>query len=253
MDGEWFDAVPPGSTYEAEFESLVQQHSASLFPGFLSARFDPLFRTPLGDVKPDLVLVDKEYRSWFIVEVELSTHPVTRHVKPQMEKITAARSTAAHADWLADRSAQWDRSRLRRLMLDAPHGTVLLANAPTPHWDDALRTLPGVIRGVVEVYRSNHNRTILRVNGSQPQAPGATVSGLTPGDGYFSNAYKIDLPSSLPMDLEHIDVLSGGEPVRYRVKQIGGDRYLFPTPSSNLPNRAVRLMVDDAGVHRIEE
>jgi hypothetical protein len=239
--------------YEAEFESLVQQHSASLFPGFLAARFDPLFQTPLGDVKPDLILVDKEYRAWFIVEVELATHSVTRHVKPQIEKIQVARPTEAHANWLVDRGAQWDPLRLRRLMLGAPHGTVLLANAPTPHWDDALRTLPGIIRGVVEVYRSRLNRTILRINGSQPQAPGEMVSRLTPGVGFFSNAYQIDLPSALPMDLEYLDVVSTGVSVRYRVKQIGGDRYLFPTPSVKVPDRAVRLMVDEAGVYRIEE
>lgn len=253
QDGEWFDAVPLGSTYEAEFESLVQQHAASLFPGFMAARFDPLFRTPLGDVKPDMVLVDREYRSWYIVEVELSTHSITRHVKPQVEKIQAARPAAEHADWLVDRDDSWDRARLRRLMTDVPHATLLLANGPTPHWDDALGTLPGIIRGVVEVYRSHLNRTILRVNGSQPQTPGDLVSGLTPGQGYLAGAYKIDLPSSLPTGVQKIDAIMDGDPIQYRVKKIGADRYLFPVPASVLPGRSARLMAGQSSIYRIEE
>ncbi|MBO0800203.1 MAG: hypothetical protein J2P31_15390, partial [Blastocatellia bacterium] len=185
MDGEWFEPLPSGSIYENEFEGLIQSHSATLFPGFLCARFDPLMSTPLGDVKADLALIDADYRSWIIVEVELSTHSVTRHVKPQMERIYIARPDVSHADWIADRNSSIDRDRLRRLVQDVPHGTTLLVNAATPHWDDALASLPGVQRAVVEIYRSRLNRTILRVNGHQPQTPGRLITSLTPGSGYL--------------------------------------------------------------------
>lgn len=253
FDGDWFDAVPPGSTYENEFESLIQQHSESLFPGFYCARFDPLLTTPLGNVQADLALVDHEYRSWFIVEVELSTHSIHRHVKPQMEKIQIAKPDVRHADWLASRNGVFDLPRLRRLIQDAPHGTVLLANAPTPHWDDALSTLPGVQRAIVEVYRSRLNRSILRVNGSQPRTPGNLVTTLTPGLGYLANTYRMDLASSLPEAVPYIDVVQGQQSIRYRVKKIGGDRYLFPTPSFTIPTKAARLVVDGADTYRIEE
>jgi hypothetical protein len=253
MDGEWFDAVPPGSTYEAEFESLIQDHAGSLFPGFLCARFDPLLITPLGNVQPDLILVDSDYRTWNIVEVELSTHSITRHVKPQIEKIQTARLDHTHADWLVARDPRFDRERLACLVRDVPHGTVLLANAPTPHWDDALSSLTGVQRAVVEVYRSRLNRTILRVNGSQPTTPGNIVTSLTPGKDWLASAYKVDISSSLPNGLSHIDIVIKESPVRHRVKVLGGEKYLFPTPTSTIADKSVRLVIDNSGLYRIEE
>jgi hypothetical protein len=253
MDGEWFDAVPPGSTYEAEFESLIQTQSESLFPGFLCARFDPLMTSALGNVQPDLILVDQDYRSWYIVEVELSSHSITRHVKPQIEKIQLAMLDQSHADWLTRRDQRFDNMRLARLMQDVPHGTVLLVNAPTPHWDDALASLAGVHRAVVEVYRSRRNRTILRVNGSQPSPPGNELTTLTPGKGWFAGAYKVAISSALPGDLTHLDIVIDKDLVRHRVKDIGGERYLFPTPAGVIEDKPVRLIVDSAGIYRIEE
>lgn len=253
MDGDWFDALPPGSTYENEFEGLILSHAQSLFPGFHCLRFDPLISTPLGDVKPDLALIDKSYRVWHIVEVELSTHSITRHVKPQMEKLDASRPGAEHADWLADRYSALDRSRVRRLVQDVPHGTVLLTNAATPNWDDALASLPAVRRAVVEVYRSRLNRTILRVNGSQPELPGDLVSPLTPGSGHLANSYRVDLVSALPDSLSAIEVSVGETLYRYRVRRLGDQKYLFPSASAPIKQKAVRLLVDSANQYRIED
>lgn len=255
MDGEWFDALPPTSVYENEFEGMILGNSGALFPGFYCFRFDPLMVTPHGAVKPDLALIDTEYRSWYIVEVEMASHSVTRHVRPQMERIDAARPDQGHSDWLADRHAELDRVRLRRLMLDVPHGTVLLVNAATPHWDDALRSLPGVQRAVVEVFRSRLNRTILRINGQQPHGLGQLVSHLLPGEGVLARGYKMEVPSALPDTIGHIDAVMGGDaqPSRFRVKVLGGDKYLFPTPAHTIEQRKARLMVDESQLFRIED
>lgn len=253
LEGEWFDLVPPGSTYENEFEALIQQHADHLFPGFHCVRFDPLLVTPLGNVKPDMALIDEHYRSWFIVEVELSTHQINRHVKPQVEKIQIARPDVTHADWIADRHPNLDRDRLRSLVRDAPHASLLLVNGPTPHWDDALRSLPGIQRAVVEVYRSRLNRTLLRINGAQPQTVGKLVTGLTPGAGYLSNTYRLEMPSALPNELVAIDIAAEPAPYRYRVKQIAGDKYLFPVPPAMVMDHRVRLVRDSADRYRIEE
>lgn len=252
-EGEWYDPLTPGATFEGEFEGMILSHSSKLFPDFHCFRFDPLFATPFGDVKPDLALIDLEYRAWFIVEVELATHSVTRHVKPQMERIFTARPTEQHAEWLADRHPELDRSRLRQLVRDVPHGTVLVTNAPTPTWDDALASLGGVQRAIVEVYRNRLSRTILRVNGQQPQGPGDLVTHLRQGSGQLSAAYRVEVPSSLAGELVHIDADVGGTLYRYRIKTLGGEKYLFPSAGAPISPKPVRLLVDRASSYRIEE
>lgn len=251
-DGEWFDAVPPGALYEHEFEGIVMQHQNELFPGFSGARFDPILTTPMGNVQPDMILVDNHYRSLFVIEVELASHSLARHVLPQVEKIAAARLGERQADWLLSKAPGFDRGRLRALFRDVPHGTMLLVNSPTPQWDEGLRSLPGVYRAVVEVFRSRHSRTILRINGAQPEGPGELVTPLVAGTGSLRGSYKIGVPSAVDESLTEIDVHLDGDLVRFRVKVMGAEKYLFSRPAIDVPGEQARLLRSTAGTYRIE-
>lgn len=252
QEGEWYDAIPPGALYEYEFEDILMQHRDALFPGFKGARFNPTLTTHLGNVQADMILVDAEYRTCYVVEVELSTHPLNRHVLPQIEKIAAAKLGDQHADWLCARQSHFDNARLRALFRDVPHSTVLLANGPTPHWDDGLRTLPGIYRALVEVFRSPLNRTILRVNGVQPEGPGDLITGLTPGAGLLKSAYRVAVPSSIGDEVTAMDTELGADRMRFRVRKLGSDKYLFPSPAFELPTGNARLFRSSTGNYRIE-
>ncbi|SIN35496.1 hypothetical protein [Micromonospora cremea] len=252
QDGEWFDALPPGALYEHEYEGIVMQHRNDLFPGFKGARFDPVLATQLGNVQPDMILIDHEYRSMFVVEVELASHSLTRHVQPQIEKIVSARLGERHADWLYSREPGFNQDRLRALFRDVPHSTVLLANGPTPHWDDGLRSLPGVYRAVVQVFRSARNRTILRVNGAQPEGPGEVVSVLSAGSGPLRTSYKVSVPSSVDASLEKLDAHLEDQLIRFHVRVMGAEKYLFSRPAINVPAGGALLLRSAGGSYRIE-
>src|SRR4051794_22105245 len=97
----FFEGVPSRSWYERDFESLVVDRAASLFPDWLTV---PFRETVIDDSqvgkRPDLALIDKDYRSWWVVEVELAHHSLNDHVLPQVQVFKQGRYGRRHADAL---------------------------------------------------------------------------------------------------------------------------------------------------------
>ncbi len=60
---------------EAEYERLVLRHAAKWFPTYVAAQFKRELATlRFGRTKPDLVLIHRSYREWWVVEVEMIVH-----------------------------------------------------------------------------------------------------------------------------------------------------------------------------------
>lgn len=73
---------------EQDFERQVLRCAEPLFPGYTSGPWKPRIRDPYGrGAQPDIVLVSPELSTWYVVEVELVSHPVTAHVRPQLETL----------------------------------------------------------------------------------------------------------------------------------------------------------------------
>src|SRR5665647_377735 len=96
IDGRWFDPVSSKSLYEADYENALVEHASDLFPGYRCVPFKVLVESEYGIGKPDLALVDNEYRSWYVVEVELDTHPLKSHVEDQVRKFALGHYTDKH-------------------------------------------------------------------------------------------------------------------------------------------------------------
>ena len=84
--------VTPGAVYETTVQTLIENNISSLFPEYFGKIFEPYFRTPAGDVKPDLVLIRHDYKGWMLVEVEVEGHSPSAHILPQLAKLTFASS-----------------------------------------------------------------------------------------------------------------------------------------------------------------
>jgi hypothetical protein len=85
-----YTKVSPGAVYEMTVQTLIENNIASLFPEYFGKIFEPYFKTPAGDVKPDLVLVRYDYKGWMLVEVEVEGHSPSAHILPQLAKLTYA-------------------------------------------------------------------------------------------------------------------------------------------------------------------
>ena len=89
-NGHRFSKITPGSIYESQVTSLIERNLSAIFPAYLGKQMEPFFKTAAGNVKPDLVLVKRDYSGWALVEVELDVHGFGTHILPQLSKLTHA-------------------------------------------------------------------------------------------------------------------------------------------------------------------
>lgn len=74
---------------EQDFESQVLRCAGPLFPDYISGLWKPRIKDGFGKgAQPDAVLVSTELSLWYVVEIELVSHPVTTHVRPQLETLS---------------------------------------------------------------------------------------------------------------------------------------------------------------------
>src|SRR5260370_3290004 len=115
-----------------------------------------------GDSKPDFALVDRQYRRWWVVEVELAHHPLS-HVAWQVSVFASGGYGDSHASYLAGQSAAVNRDALAQMMRGAPPGGLVIVNAPASEWSRSLARW-GALLAVVETFRSDRNHHVLRSN-----------------------------------------------------------------------------------------
>jgi hypothetical protein len=171
----WYDGIASDALLEAEYERLVLQWGADLFPGWHVVPFKADVHAEFGVKRPDLALVDFEYRAWWVVEVELAHHSLRAHVLPQVEVLVSGRYDNDHASHLLAQQPALDENGLRDLIRGAPPEVLVVVNLPRPEWVAPLRQR-GAMLSIVEVFRSDRLDHALRVNGEQPRPPADVVS-----------------------------------------------------------------------------
>jgi hypothetical protein len=177
VGSEWYEGLASTAHYEFEFETLVEQHAQTLFPGWTPVAFKVDVESESGRRRPDLALIDDQYRAWWVVEVELAHHSLDGHVLPQVETFASGRYTSDHAAHLARLAPDLDAQKLREMLRGEQPRVLVVVDQVVPAWTRPLARL-GVLVSVVEIFRSDRNRICLRVNGDQPRPPGGVVTSL---------------------------------------------------------------------------
>lgn len=192
-----FDGVPSRSWYERDYESLVVDRAASLFPDWLTV---PFHETVIDDSQvgkqSDLALIDKEYRTWWVVEVELAHHSLDGHVMPQVQVFRQGHYGPRHAAALVTAAPHLDAHRLRALVSGEPPNVLVVVDSPTTAWREPLRRAD-VQLAIVEPFRDAHGTTVLRLNGDQPRLPSNQLSRCTRMQG-MRRLWRLHSPASVP-------------------------------------------------------
>ena len=163
IEGRSYEALSSSALYEGQFTRLLIQNAEVLFPGLVAVDFNPIVVYDSVGKRPDLALIEPDYRRWWVGEVELAHHSLEGHIAPQIEVL--ARATYGHneAEWLAERYADLDAAALHQMMRGAQPGVLVIVNAPRPDWVPRLRPDAEVM--VVEPFRSDRGGLIFRQNG----------------------------------------------------------------------------------------
>lgn len=123
-DGSWFIKKYSNSMFEKHYLDRIMQWKESLFPDYWCVKFETdVISNDYGTRKPDLALIDKKYRYWYVVEVELETDNKS-HVEHQIKVFSSGKYNDRHAIYLKNQNSDLDLDKLKVLMPIKP--TVLM-------------------------------------------------------------------------------------------------------------------------------
>ena len=164
---EWFDQIAPTAIYETEFESIVTSYADVLYPEFHVVPFKATVYADDAAAKADLALIDRNYREWWVAEVEMGHHSFETHVLPQVRTLSRAVYGEDEARWLAAKCKQLSIARLLDMMKGNQPRVLVIVNTPRPIWGPSLRRHDASL-AIVEIFRSRKNEILFRLNGEHP-------------------------------------------------------------------------------------
>ena len=174
QEGKSYDAVSSTTFRENEYQQLLLQHAPSLFPDLIFVPFHKVVYADGVGKAADFAAIDPQFRRWWVIEAELVHHSLENHVLPQVLTLANAHYGAPEAQWIAQHNPDLDEEALRHLMLGEQPGVMVVVNRVQLDWIAPLKPWAEVM--VVEVFRSDNDRLILRQNGAEPDVPRDVLS-----------------------------------------------------------------------------
>ena len=196
LNGEWFDAVSSEGQYESEFEDLIKSRASSLFPDYHVVPFKMLIESEEGRKRPDLALIERNYRYWWVVEVEMAHHSLYGHVIPQIEVFARGKYGQEHCDYMVSKCKSLNEDALTDMIKGAQPRVVVVVNRSVPDWIEPIYRLDGLV-AIVEIFRSGRNQHILRINGDYPSGSDDSLVSSCRLDSGMLGLLQIDSPASL--------------------------------------------------------
>lgn len=242
---EWFEPLSLHAQYESEFERILLAYAELLFPAWHLVPFKVDVRSEEGIVKrADLALIEREYRRWWVVEVEMARHDLNSHVLPQVRVLSYGRYGQRHADALIANDHSLDQHRLATMIRGEQPRVWVVVDRPCPEWISPLRAV-GAVLGIVEIFRSGSNRHSIRLNGEQPQPPTKKIIECR-RDPLVLRLWTVASPALLPIeDGETMDIYmeADGRPSRWMRRDTATAVYLSCTNGNPLQGlRRVSLL-----------
>lgn len=231
LDGEVFERVASESLYEATLETVLLQMAETAFPSCVLMPFKRKLESPFGSAIPDMVLIDRRLRRWWIVEVELSHHDLHSHVLQQVAIFASAAYGVEDARCILEqeRGESLDPASLERLVTDLPPTVLVIADRWSDDWARAFRQHDAKL-AVAELYRSLRNEVMLRLNGYRPEVHAASIT-LCRQNALLGRALTVMTPEVLmpyltPASTVHLHYRGGA--TEWRFAALGPSALLYP-------------------------
>ena len=171
----FFEELAPGSMLEADFENLVITKGSLLFPDFFVVPFKVTVSSEDDSAKADLALVERNYREWWVVEVELGNHSFEGHVLPQVRTLSRAPYGEDEGRALCDGCVELSLRRVLEMVKGRQPRVLVVVDADRRDWARPLRGYEAELL-VLQMFRSDRNEHALRIDGYMPEPPGLAVS-----------------------------------------------------------------------------
>jgi hypothetical protein len=247
-----FDEFATRSFYESEFERIVISRAASIFPGFFLVPFKSLVSSEIGSARADLALVACNYHAWWVVEVELSGHSFAGHVLPQIRVLGSAAYGEHEANLLCGSSNHLNILKVRAMMKGDQPRVLVLADEFHEEWVTPLAAANAALIGV-EIYRSDRNQVVLRIEGQAPEPPIEAWSECR-FDALLPRLLGVRSPGILDVEPgQRVAISYGPYLTEWTRLDVGNKVWLAPVGRNVLDVRhSYRLVKDSSGEMRLQ-
>jgi hypothetical protein len=162
-DGTWYVKKYSSSMLEKQYLYRIEQWKDALFPDYWCVNFETeVISNDYGTRKPDLALIDKKYRYWYVVEVELETDNKS-HVEQQIKVFSSGKYGEKHARYLKSENSELDIDKLNVLMGIKPT-VLMIVPKVKDSWVNSMSQF-GCQFMVIEILENNFKKEIIRVEG----------------------------------------------------------------------------------------
>ena len=175
IEETWYDELSPSALYESEFESIIVRHSETIYPNFYVIPFKKTVFSNEDSARADLALISHNYQSWWVVEVERSEHSLDGHVLPQVRTLANATYDESICNYLCNKCSDLDKNKLSGMLKGSQPKVLVIVNRPKLDWTLALKRYDAEL-AVVEIFRSEFNQVVFRINGYRPTISSDVIS-----------------------------------------------------------------------------
>ena len=249
----WYSPVDSRSIYEIDYEKKILANAESLFPGYVCMQFKKTVESIYGVAIPDLVLIDKDYREWIIIEVELEHHALQGDVEDQIMKFAAGQYTEEHARYLVEKNPTLEYEKLKTLMRTMQPRISVMVPVSKPAWSNNLLKHKATI-AVIEIWGDDTGRYLMRVNGEQPIVLKKTFLTNVFRGTITKKELTIENASVLP-DSDLMQIYIDSSFSTWKIVRTAVGAWLFPqgkSPIDELSALSFKLLVNDSGDYILE-
>lgn len=166
----FFEELAPGSMIETDFERIVIDRGNLVFPDFLVVPFKKTVSSEDDSAKADLALIERNYKSWWVVEVELGNHSFEGHVLPQVRTLSRASYGEDEGRALCTACPGLELERVLDMMKGKQPRVLVIVDAERKGWVHPLQGLDAELL-VLQMFRSDRNEHAFRIDGHLPTSP----------------------------------------------------------------------------------
>ncbi len=247
---EWFDQLSPKAFSEAEFETLLRQHADIIRADSIIVPFKKTVYAGPNSARADLAIIPRDYRTWVVVEVEMSHHGLYSHVLPQVRTLRDALYGQDLASYLLSKSPTLDAAKIGDMLRGDPPDVLVLVNKFDEEWDKELRRY-GAHLMVFEVFRSKNNRHIFSIDGGPPRVAQNFLSELS--FSLLPRCLSVASPAALDFPTGRtVPILIDDQMTYWERFHTATEVYLTPIGSMPIsPGSKYALVLLDGGQHEI--
>lgn len=155
----------PTPVAENDFECIVIDTLSELYPSCHVFSYKPIITHDAVRWKPDVAVVAKDFSYWFVIEVEIASHSLYKHVLPQVRAIRLGEYGESACEWLS-RALSITTDIADTIIRYVPRYTAVVTNHEDREWASALAAENTQLITIASYEGDKADRSALFVDGS---------------------------------------------------------------------------------------